>query len=95
MTERCRLPNRGSSITLAIEHELTMNMPNGQALPPFIEDGVIWHVVYRSPGCTLWRRLYLTNNLDTNRRAVTRDFKQGRQHHKGKWKGKDHGYESL
>jgi hypothetical protein len=34
-------------------------MDDGQPLPPFIEDGVVWNVVRRADGRTIWRRLYL------------------------------------
>jgi hypothetical protein len=43
--------------TLVIEHSVTADMPNGQSLPPFIEDGVVWCVVHRDDGRTLWRRI--------------------------------------
>ena len=40
-----------------IEHSVTADMPDGQSLPPFIEDGVVWRVVHRDDGRTLWRRI--------------------------------------
>jgi hypothetical protein len=45
---------------LAVEHAATADMPNGQPLPPLIEDGVAWYVVRRADGHTIWRRLFLT-----------------------------------
>jgi hypothetical protein len=41
-----------------IEHLITIDMDDGQPLPPLIEDGLVWHVVCRVPGQTLWRRIY-------------------------------------
>jgi hypothetical protein len=46
--------------TLAIEHVVTADLPDGQACPPWIENGVVWHVVYRAAGHTRWRRIRLT-----------------------------------
>ena len=45
---------------LVIQHAVTHDMEDGQSLPPIIEDGVIWHVVRRTDGCTTWRRLFLS-----------------------------------
>jgi hypothetical protein len=36
--------------TLIIEHVTTVDMRDGQPLPPFIDNGVIWHVVRRAGG---------------------------------------------
>ena len=47
---------------LAIEYAVTADMNDGQPLPPFIEDGRVWHVVSRADGRTLWRRLFLTSS---------------------------------
>ena len=44
---------------LIIEHLITSDMDDGQPLPPLIEDGLVWHVVRRAAGRTLWRRIYL------------------------------------
>jgi len=46
-------------ISLVIEHRVTADMPDGQPLPPFIEDGATWHAVRRSHHKTLWRRIVL------------------------------------
>jgi hypothetical protein len=50
-----------SAFALRIEHATTSDMPDGQALPPYIEDGVIWHVIDRYPenNTTRWRRISL------------------------------------
>ena len=45
---------------IAIDHVVTADMDDGQPLPPFIEDGVVWCVVRRQRGRTLWRRITLT-----------------------------------
>jgi hypothetical protein len=58
---------------LAIEHGVTADMPDGQALPPLIENGVPWRVVRRADGCTLWRRLFLTPSLVTDWRTAPGD----------------------
>jgi hypothetical protein len=42
-----------------IEHSVTVDMDDGQPLPLLIEDGHVWHVVRRTHGRTLWRRLSL------------------------------------
>jgi hypothetical protein len=45
---------------MRIDHTITADMPDGQALPPFINDGVVWHVVHPLPGArTLWRKISL------------------------------------
>jgi hypothetical protein len=44
---------------LSVEHAVTADMADGQPLPPLIEDGIVWHVVRRANGCTVWRRVYL------------------------------------
>jgi hypothetical protein len=54
------LLNRPHLFKLAIDHVITADMDDGQPLPPFIEDGVIWCVVRRQHGRTLWRRILLT-----------------------------------
>jgi hypothetical protein len=46
-------------IAVVIEHATTADMDDGQPLPPFIEDGVIWHVARRSNNKTVWRRISL------------------------------------
>jgi hypothetical protein len=56
MTARERLPDR---CQLGVEHAVTADMDDGQALPPFW-DGNAWHVVRRFPNQkTLWRRISL------------------------------------
>ena len=62
---RQSLPDKTSrpSCQLAIKYAVTADMADGQALPPFIEDNVVWHVVRRADGPTLWRRISLTNQL--------------------------------
>jgi hypothetical protein len=44
---------------LMVEHAITVDMDDGQPLPPFIEDGVLWGVVNRANGTTKWRRITL------------------------------------
>jgi hypothetical protein len=45
---------------LCIEHIATVDMDDGQSLPPYIDDGIVWWRVCRLPGSrTLWRRIYL------------------------------------
>jgi hypothetical protein len=46
---------------LCIEHSVTVDMADGQPLPPLIENGVVWRVVRRANGRTIWRRLFLTS----------------------------------
>ena len=48
-------------IDLVIEHVTTVDMDDGQPLPPFMDDGAIWCVVRPLPGRkTLWRRIQIT-----------------------------------
>jgi hypothetical protein len=42
-----------------IDHAVTADMPDGQSLPPYFEDDVVWQVVCRSGGRTTWRRIRL------------------------------------
>jgi hypothetical protein len=56
---------------LKIEHAITSDMPDGQPLPPFIEDGLIWRVVRRADGRTLWRRLLLNSSPVTGWRTAS------------------------
>jgi hypothetical protein len=38
-------------------------MDDGQSLPPYIDDGIVWCRVRRLPGSrTLWRRIFLRNS---------------------------------
>jgi hypothetical protein len=56
LTARERLPDR---CQLGVEHAVTTDMDDGQALPPFW-DGNAWYVVRRLPDQkTLWRRISL------------------------------------
>jgi len=61
---------------LVIQHAVTHDMEDGQSLPPIIEDGVIWHVVRRTDGCTTWRRLFLSPSLVADWRAASGDQTQ-------------------
>jgi hypothetical protein len=47
---------------LIIEYATTADMEDGQALPPLILDGAIWHIVRRMAGHTLWRRIFLADS---------------------------------
>jgi hypothetical protein len=43
---------------MRIDYTITADMPDGQALPPFMDESVVWHVVRRLPGgSTLWRSI--------------------------------------
>jgi hypothetical protein len=49
---------------LIVELVDTVDMPDGQPLPPYIDDGVVWHVARPLPGArTRWRRISLAENL--------------------------------
>jgi hypothetical protein len=48
--------------TLVIERAVTADMDDGQPMPPFIDDGVVWHVARRANGRMLWRRIALQPN---------------------------------
>lgn len=78
-----RFPNTASlasassvSPALCIEHSVTADMDDGQALPPLIEDGFTWHVVRRAKGRTLWRRLFLSSSPVTDWRKTPGDKTQ-------------------
>jgi hypothetical protein len=64
------LTNRRHLFKIAIDHVVTADMDDGQPLPPFIEDGVVWCVVRRRYRRTLWRRITLTPEQSA---AVTLD----------------------
>jgi hypothetical protein len=75
-----RLPNTASLASassatpaLCIEHAVTADMANGQPLPPYIEDGVVWHVVRRANGRTTWRRIFLSPSPVTDWRTAPGD----------------------
>jgi hypothetical protein len=42
---------------IVVEYATTADMSDGQALPPLIENGVVWHIVRRSDGHPYWRRI--------------------------------------
>jgi hypothetical protein len=46
------------SPNLVIEHTVTCDLDDGRVCAPYLEDGVIWCVVKRRSGQTLWRRIY-------------------------------------
>jgi hypothetical protein len=53
---RCLFADRGKiNCTLIIEHLVTADMADGQPLPPWIVDHIVWCVVRRAAGRTLWR----------------------------------------
>ena len=62
------LPNKASRFsvvksavrTLCIEHSITADMADGQPLPPYTDEGVVWQVVRRADGRTTWRRIFLS-----------------------------------
>ena len=57
---------------LCIEHVTTVDMDDGQPLPPYIGDGV-WHVVDRADGRTTWRRIFLQSSSVTPGAASPED----------------------
>jgi hypothetical protein len=60
-----------TNFRLQIDHDLTADLPDGQPCPPFIVDNVVWRIVRRFPGATIWRRIHLIDEqtLDTDRRC--------------------------
>jgi hypothetical protein len=50
-------PNVNRHISHIIERCETADMDDGQPLPPFHDQGVIWRVVSRSNGRTIWQRV--------------------------------------
>jgi hypothetical protein len=50
-------------MNLVIEHAVTADMPDGQPLPPYIDNGAVWCVVRSTDGRTTWRRIFLTSRL--------------------------------
>ena len=61
-------------VGLIIEHTTTVDMPDGQPLPPYINDDVVWHVVDRADARTRWRRISLAENPRPDCRQVARAF---------------------
>jgi hypothetical protein len=53
-----------------VEHATTSDMDDGRPLPPLIEGGIVWHVVYRSNSQTKWRRIFLKKSPATISRAT-------------------------
>ena len=61
-----------STITLTVEYVVTCDMVDGQPLPPYIDDGVVWRVVRRLPDSrTRWRRIRLSTQLSQPSRRRT------------------------
>jgi len=59
---------------LCIEHVATVDMDDGQSLPPYIDDHIIWCRVRRLPGSrTLWRRLFVSSSSVTPGAASSED----------------------
>jgi hypothetical protein len=61
------------TLALCIEHVVTVDMANGQPLPPYFDDDVVCHVVRRADGRTLWRRLFLSSSPVTDWRTAPGD----------------------
>jgi hypothetical protein len=61
----------------------TADMPDGQPLPPYIDDDVVWHLARRLQGArTLWRRIRLSSETSEHaidRRQVARAFNAWRR----------------
>ena len=58
-----------TAFCLIFEYADTVDMPDGQPLPPVREHGAVWNVVRRRRGQTVWRRLRLVPSAAlTNRR---------------------------
>jgi hypothetical protein len=58
---------------MCIDYVVTADMPNNQPLPPYIDNGVIWHVVRRRPDeTTLWRRISIQANTTKLSTAAAR-----------------------
>jgi hypothetical protein len=87
MTARQQLRNdRAAAATptdpgvgLIIEHTTTVDMPDGQPLPPYINDDVVWHVVDRADARTRWRRISLAENPRPDCRQVAGAFNAWRR----------------
>ena len=60
-----------SAIKLAIQHQVTEDLPDGQPWPP---DGAdLWCIVKRSHGFTQWRRVFLETTTTQRSGVVTLD----------------------
>jgi hypothetical protein len=68
---------------LIVEYADTADMPDGQPLPPYIDDDVVWHAVCPIPGARmLWRRIRLSSETlehAIDRRPVALTFNAWRQ----------------
>jgi hypothetical protein len=50
--------------SVIVEYVDTADMADGQSLPPYIDDGVVWRVVRRLPdNRTRWRRIRLSSSI--------------------------------
>ena len=59
--------------SVIIEYVDTGDMADGQPLPPYIDDGVVWGVVRRLPNNrTRWRRIRLSHTGQFDRAPVLR-----------------------
>jgi hypothetical protein len=77
------LLNRSPKIKFAVEYATTVDMLDGQPLPPYIDDDVVWHAVCPIPGARmLWRRIRLSSETlehAIDRRPVALTFNAWRQ----------------
>jgi hypothetical protein len=64
---------------LIVEYVETADMPDGQPLPPCINDDVVWHVVDRADARTRWRRISLAENPRPDCRQVAGAFNAWRR----------------
>ena len=54
---------------LVIEHIVTADMDDGQPSPPHIDNDVLWRVVRRADGHTLWRKIFLHSKPNSSAHA--------------------------
>jgi hypothetical protein len=61
MSKYQQLAHKSSNLSarLVIEHCMTVDMDDGQPLPPYLDHGAVWHVIRRANGHTAWRRIFL------------------------------------
>ena len=76
---QARPRRRGSAHLLRIQLIPTADMPDGQPLPPCINDDVVWHVVDRADARTRWRRISLAENPRPDCRQVAGAFNAWRR----------------
>jgi hypothetical protein len=64
-----------SGVGLIVDYADTADMDDGQPLPPYLDENVVWHVVRRQRGHTVWRRISLKPETPrSSRRLIAQEL---------------------